>query len=234
MRLIYVHGACVRDGDWWWERMVTPLAAAGVRSRAVALPSCVDDVGAGLELGDLYDDAAAVRAVLDEDDEPAVLLGHSYGGTVITDAGHDHPAVRGLVYVASLLPDVGDSQASVTGSDPAPWLAPGAGGTIGVLPDVVRELFVQDCDGAVQDAAVGRLTRQAMTPFGQPVRGAAWREVPATYVVCTDDRAIPAAVQRERAAHAEKIVEFEAGHHPFLARPEDFATLLLDVLPPAR
>ena len=233
MRLIYVHGACVRDGEWWWHRMVEPLAAAGVRSRAASLPSCAGDTAAG-PLGDLYDDVAAVRRVLDEDDEPAVLLGHSYGGTVITDAGHDHPAVRGLVYVTSMLPDAGESQASLAGTAPAPWLDPDSDGTIGVLPDLVRELFVQDCDGPTQDAAVSRLTRQAMTAFGQPVRAAAWRDVPTTYLVCTDDLAIPAAVQRERAAHAGKTVEFAAGHHPFLSRPEDFAALLLDVLPSAR
>ncbi|SHN44626.1 alpha/beta fold hydrolase [Cryptosporangium aurantiacum] len=233
MRLVYVHGACVRDASWWWNRMVGPIAAAGVRSRAVALPSCRGDTP-GDRLGDLYDDVDAVRAVLDEVDEPAVLLGHSYGGIVITDAAHAHPAVWQLVYVTSMLPDVGESQASVAGTGPAPWLDPGADGTIGVLPDSVRQLFVQDCDGPTADAAVGRLTRQSMTPFGQPVRAAAWRDVPATYIVCTDDRAIPADVQRERATRAAAVVEFAAGHHPFLSRPEDFATLLLDVAAPAR
>ncbi|GAA3394577.1 alpha/beta fold hydrolase [Cryptosporangium minutisporangium] len=256
MRLVYVHGACVRDADWWWHRMVAPLAAVGVRSRAVALPSCRGDTPgdrlvtrpapgcasgpsdgarlAGQGLGDLYDDVDAVRAVIDEDDEPVVLLGHSYGGIVITDASHGHPAVRQLVYVTSMMPDVGESQASVAGAGPAPCLDPGEDGTTGVLPDHVRELFVQDCDAATADAAVGRLTRQAMNPFGQPVRAAAWRDVPATYIVCTDDRAIPAEVQRERATRAGAVVEFAAGHHPFLSRPEDFAALLLDVTSPAR
>ncbi|TQS42464.1 alpha/beta hydrolase [Cryptosporangium phraense] len=228
MRLIFVHGACVRDGDWWWHRMVEPLAAAGVRSRAVALPSCRGDVGSAV--GDFYDDVAAVRVVLDEDDEPAVLLGHSYGGAVITDAGAGHPAVRRVVYLASVMPDVGESQATVVGDGPAPWLDPGSDGTIGVLPESVRELFVQDCDGPTQDAAVERLTRQSIVVFGQPVRGVAWREVPSTYVVCLEDLATPAGVQRERGGRAGEVVEIGAGHHPFLSRPGEFAELLLGVM----
>jgi pimeloyl-ACP methyl ester carboxylesterase len=224
MRLVFVHGACVRDAAWWWHKMVEPLAERGIRSRAVELPSCADDPQ------DLYADVDAVRAVLAEDDEPAVLLGHSYGGTVITDAGHDQATVRQLIYLASLLPDVGQSQASVVGAEPAPWLDLGADGTIGVRPDSVRELFVNDCDQETADQAVARLTRQAAVAFGQPVRAAAWRRVPSTYVVCTADLATPEAVQRERAAQAGRIEEIASGHHPFLSRPDDFAALLADII----
>lgn len=227
MRLVFVHGACVRDADWWWHKMVEPLAAAGVRSRAVELPSCRDQpLGTG-PLGDLYDDVAAVRSALAEDDEPAVLLGHSYGGIVITEAGHGVPNVRHLGYLTSMLPDVGESQASLVGGDPAPWLDPGADGTIGVLADSVRELFVNDCDQETADQAVDRLTRQSMVAFGQPVRAAAWRETPSTYFVCAGDLAIPATAQRKRAVRAGRVVEVAAGHHPFLSRPDEFARLLL-------
>jgi pimeloyl-ACP methyl ester carboxylesterase len=227
MRLVFVHGACVRDAAWWWQKMVEPLASAGVRSRAVDLPSCRDEQGTG-PLGDLYDDVAAVRAVLAEDDEPAVLLGHSYGGIVITEAGHDAPSVQHLVYATSMMPDVGESQASLAGGGPAPWLDPGADGTIGVREDAVRELFLNDCDRETADQAVDRLTRQSMLAFGQPVRAAAWREKPSTYVVCAGDLAIPAGAQRGRAGRAGRTIEVAAGHHPFLSRPAEFARLLLD------
>lgn len=228
MRLVFVHGACVRDADWWWHKMVEPLAAAGVRSRAVELPSCRDQPLDTSPLGDLYDDVAAVRSALAEEDEPTVLLGHSYGGVVITEAGHGVPNVRHLGYLASVLPDVGESQASLVGGGPAPWLDPGADGTIGVLADSVRELFVNDCDQETADHAVERLTRQSMVVFGQPVRAAAWRETPSTSFVCAGDLAIPAIAQREWAARAGLgVVEVAAGHHPFLSRPDEFARLLL-------
>jgi pimeloyl-ACP methyl ester carboxylesterase len=217
--LVFVHGACVRDAAWWWGRMVDPLAGHGIASVAVPLPSC-GETGAGL--GDLGDDVAACRRAIAEVDGPVVLLGHSYGGVVITEAGSDDRVAR-LLYVTSVMPDTGQSQADLIGSEPAPWLDPSEDGTIGVLPDPVRELFLQDCDGATTEEAVARLTRQSLAPFAQPPREIAWRQKPATYVVCTEDLATPAEVQRRRVRDGARLVEFEAGHHPFLSRPEAFA-----------
>jgi pimeloyl-ACP methyl ester carboxylesterase len=227
MRLVFVHGACVRDANWWWHKMVEPLAAGGVTSRAVELPSCRDGAA---PLGDLYADVAAVQAAIAEEDGPTVLLGHSYGGIVITEAGADQPNVQHLIYVTSMLPDVGESQASLSGPGAAPWMDPGTDGTIGVKTDSVRELFVNDCDADTAEAAVARLTRQNIAVFGQPAQAAAWREKPSTYVVCAGDLAIPAVDQRDRGARAGKVVEIGSGHHPFLSRPQDFAELLLSIL----
>ena len=79
MKIVFVHGALVFDGAWWWSRMVEPLAALGLGTRAVELPSCVAPPGAsGGAVGDMYADADAVRAALEEEDEPVVLVGHSY------------------------------------------------------------------------------------------------------------------------------------------------------------
>ena len=105
MRVLFVHGAFVRDGAWWWQPTADVLARHGLRSSAAVLPSCE-----GEPRGDLYADAAAVRALLDDSAEPTLLVGHSYGGMVITEAGH-HPAVRRLVYVTSFLPDAGEALA---------------------------------------------------------------------------------------------------------------------------
>jgi pimeloyl-ACP methyl ester carboxylesterase len=74
--------------------------------------------------------------------------------------------------------------------------------------------------------AIARLTRQSFTPFTQAPRHIAWREKPATYVVCTKDLATPADVQRRRVKENTRLVEFEAGHHPFLSRPDAFAASL--------
>ncbi len=97
MKIVFVHGALVFDGAWWWHRMVEPLAALGLGSRAVELPTCVPSPGVSPEApGDMYADADAVRAALDEEDEPLVLVGHSYGGMVITDAAADQENVAHL------------------------------------------------------------------------------------------------------------------------------------------
>jgi pimeloyl-ACP methyl ester carboxylesterase len=217
--LIFVHGACVRDGDWWWSRMVSPLAKRGIDSVAVALPSCgeVDE-----ELGDLYADVEACLRVIDETDGPVVLLGHSYGGMVITEAGADEKVTQ-LLYVTSVTPEAGQSQAEMTVSEPAPWLLPGEDGTVGVDPDLIREFFLQDCDEAATEGALARLTRQSLLPFTQSPREIAWQHKPATYFVCTEDLATPAEVQRRRVKENVHAVEFKAGHHPFLSRPEAFA-----------
>jgi pimeloyl-ACP methyl ester carboxylesterase len=217
--LIFVHGACVRDGAWWWKEMTAPLAKRGISSVAVALPSCGESGG---ELGDLYDDVGACRRAIAEAEGPVILCGHSYGGMVITDAGADERVSR-LLYVTSVMADAGESQSDLVGSEPAPWLLPGDDGTIGVDPDLVRELFLQDCEEDTIEQAVARLTRQSLAPFGQPAREVAWRQKPSTYFVCTEDLATPAETQRGRIRAGTRSVDFQAGHHPFLSRPGAFA-----------
>jgi pimeloyl-ACP methyl ester carboxylesterase len=217
--LIFVHGACVRDAAWWWSRMTEPLAAMGIATLAVPLPSCGE---AGSTRGDLYDDVAACREAIRSLDGPVVLCGHSYGGVIITEAGVEERVI-GLIYVTSVMPDAGQSQAELIGSEPAPWLQPGDDGTVGVDPDMVRRLFLQDCDESTSDEAVARLTRQSLTPFTQPPREIAWRQKPASYVVCTEDLATPARTQHGRVRGDARVVEFPAGHHPFLSRPDAFA-----------
>ena len=220
--LIFVHGACVRDHAWWWHNMTEPLAAHGVATLTVPLPSCGE---AGDELGDLYADVESCRQVIDATDGPIVLCGHSYGGMIITEAGA-HDRVTQLLYVTSVMPDDGQSQAELTSAEPAPWLQPSDDGTISVDPDMVREFFLQDCDDDTIGQALARLTRQSLMPFTQPPREIAWRQKPASYFVCTQDLATPAEVQRKRVRENTRLVEFDAGHHPFLSRHAAFADSL--------
>ena len=91
-----------------------------------------------------------------------MLCGHSYGGMIITEAGIDDRVTQ-LLYVTSVMPEAGQSQADLIGSEPAPWLAPSDEGTVGVDPDMVREYFLQDCDEATTDQALSRLTRQSLS-----------------------------------------------------------------------
>ncbi len=227
--LIFVHGACVRDAAWWWSAMTGPLAELGIATAVVPLASCGES---GERLGDLHDDAAACARVIAEVDGPVVLLGHSYGGMVITEAGVDE-RVSQLLYVTSVMPDAGESQADLTAGEPAPWLDPGDDGTMGVHPELIREYFLQDCDVTTTEAALSRLTRQALTPFTQAPRAVAWRHRPATYFVCTEDLATPAEVQARRVREGARVVEFAAGHHPFLARPNAFAASIRAAISPA-
>jgi len=199
--------------------MPEPLADHGIATTVVPLPSCGE---AGETLGDLYDDIDACRQAIAEADEPVVLCGHSYGGVIITEAGIDDRVMQ-LLYVTSVMPDAGQSQADLIGSEPAPWLAPSDDGTVGVDPDMVREYFLQDCDEVTTEQAIGRLTRQSLAPFTQPPRQIGWQQKPATYFVCTADLATPAEVQRRRVRPGARAAEFDAGHHPFLSRPDAFA-----------
>ncbi len=235
MKVVFVHGALVFDGAWWWQRMVEPLAALGLGSRAVELPSCVAPPGAsGGVVGDMYADADAVRAALDEEGGSVMLVGHSYGGMVITDAAAGCGNVEQLVYLGSVMPELDETLASLGGSrEPGPWMDPRPeDGTMGVKAEFIPDAFMQDCDEAAVAGAVERLTRQPLAVFGQTPRAVAWREKPSTYIVCAEDRATPPEAQREYARRAGKLVEIPTDHHPFLSRPELLARVLAEAAKP--
>ncbi len=199
--------------------MTQPLAKHGISSVAVSLPSCGET---GEKLGDLADDVEACRRAIAELDGPVVLCGHSYGGMIITEAGAEERVTQ-LLYVTSVMPEAGQSQSDLIGSEPAPWLQPSDDGTVGVDPDMIRELFLQDCDEVTTEQALARLTRQSIVPFTQAPGQIFWQQKPATYFVCTQDLATPAEVQRRRVRAGVRLVEVDAGHHPFLSRPDAFA-----------
>ena len=230
MKVVFVHGALVFDGAWWWHRMVEPLAALGMAARAVELPSCVASPGAsGEAMGDMYADADAVRAALDEEDGPVMLVGHSYGGMVITDAASGQENVRHLVYVTSVMPEHAETMASFGGSELGPWMDPRPeDGTMGLKAEFAPAAFMQDCDEATVAEALKRLTRQPLAAFTQAPRAVAWREKPPTYVVCAEDRATPPEAQREYARRADRVVELPTGHHPMLSRPELLARVIAE------
>jgi pimeloyl-ACP methyl ester carboxylesterase len=229
MRVVFVHGACVKGGAWWWHRTAELLAERGVESEEPALPSCgeagdsPDAAGPGLA-----EDVAAVRAVLDASEEPTVVVAHSYGGIVTAEAAAGIGAVDRLLLISSYLPEVGQSLSSFGGEEPAPFLDPDPdSGTFGVRPEALVETFLQDCDAEVQRDAMGKTARQSLAVLDAPVGAAAWQEVPTTYLVCTEDRGTPADAQREFAARAGEVVEIDAGHHPFLSQPAAVRDLVL-------
>src|SRR6187397_3114886 len=229
MRIVFVHGACVKDGSWWWHRTGELLAEQGLASEAPPLPSCgetgepTDARGPGLA-----DDIAAVRHVLTASDEPTVVVAHSYGGIVTAEAAAGVDAVRHLLLVSSYLPEVGQSLCSFGAEEPAPFLdIDPEGGTFTVRPESLAETFLQDCDPETQRQALDKTARQSLAVLEQPVRSAAWKHVPSTYLVCAQDHGTPADRQREFAGRAASVVELEAGHHPFLSQPAEVRDLIV-------
>ena len=222
--VVLVHGAW--HGSWVWERVVPLLEARGVSVRTVDLPS----VGAAPGVAaDLAGDAAVVTALLDSIDGPKLLCGHSYGGMVISVAAAGRSDVLRLVYLCAFMPDAAESLVQLTGSKPAPWIQLLDGGF--TLPDPAQaaDVFYADCDEETAREAVARIRPMAGAGFGQPVAAPAWHGIPSTYVVCTEDRAIPPELQRDVfGPRADEVIELEASHSPFSSQPAAVADLLAD------
>jgi pimeloyl-ACP methyl ester carboxylesterase len=229
MRVVFVHGACVKDGAWWWHPTAELLAERGVASEAPALPSC-GEAGVTPDAGGpgLAEDVAAVREVLAAGEEPTVVVAHSYGGIVTAEAAAGLPGVGHLLLVSSYLPEVGQSLSSFGGEEPAPFLEiDPEGGTFTVSTDALAETFLQDCSAEIQREATGKTANQSLSVLGAPVSAAAWQEAPTTYLVCAEDRGTPADLQRDFATRAANAVELPTGHHPFLSQPAAVRDLIL-------
>jgi len=233
MELIFVHGALVGDGKWWWQRTADLLRErTGIRSRAVALPSCGETVPERAP-GGLVADATALRDELDDADS-AIVVGHSYGGTVIAEAGR-HPAIVHLVYISSYLPDVGQSQAEIMSGESDPVsLGDNGDGTLGLFGYDAASFgasFLQDADDTTRHQAWERVTAQAAAAFTTPTTDAGWRGVDSTYIVCGQDRSTSLELQRLHAGRATRSVELPTGHHPFVSRPGLVVDQLQALLP---
>ena len=218
--VVLVHGAW--HGSWCWQRVIPLLEKRGVTVRAVDLPSVA--AGRGADTG-LSADAAAVDAVIDELAGPVVLCGHSYGGMVISRV--ESKSVSRLVYVCAFMPLEGQSLFTTAEGMPPPWIQMLDGGLMQPDPARVAELFYNDCEPDVREWAKRMLRPQASAAQLEPLARPAWRRVPSTYVVCANDMALPAAVQRSLfASRATEVIELQASHSPFLSQPEAVADLL--------
>jgi pimeloyl-ACP methyl ester carboxylesterase len=219
--LVLVHGAW--HGPWMWSALRTELARlAGYDVRTVDLPSSGPDPAT---LGDLDDDVRAIRDALDAVDGPTVVVAHSYGGLPATEAVCGAPRVIGVVYIAAFVADADQPLAGLAGQQPPEWwdVHP-AEGYIDALE--AERVFYADVEPATAREAAARLTHQSLRTSGRPLRDAAWRHVPTSYVVCDRDQAIPPAVQTAMARHARRVHHLPSSHSPFLSMPGDLATLL--------
>jgi pimeloyl-ACP methyl ester carboxylesterase len=218
--IILVHGAW--HGAWCFGMLQRELERQGVHARAVDLTSHGDPAE---QLGGLADDVAVVRDAIADTDGEVILLGHSYGGVVITQAADDQPNVSKLMYLAAFLPEEGDSMLSLTGGGRAPWLEFDER-THSVARGWGARLFYSEAPAATAKWAEAQLQAQSLSSFTDQVGFAGWRHIDSTYLICTRDQSLPPAMQRRMAQQTKRSVELGSDHSPFLSQPAALAGVL--------
>ena len=209
-------------GAWAYDGVADRLAQAGVAVTAIDLPS--NDGTAGLA-----DDAAAVRAALAGISAPTVVVGHSYGGIAVSEGAAGAPEAVGLVYLAAFMLDVGESLLDALRHELPDWIS--LDQTAGShIAERSEEVLYGDCTPEVATAAAARLTRQSVAAIAAPQTAAAWRQLPSTYLICDEDRAVPPPAQEAMSARAGTVRRVAASHSPFLSRPDVVSEVVLEAL----
>jgi pimeloyl-ACP methyl ester carboxylesterase len=223
--IVLVHGGFV-DGSGW-QGVYQLLRTEGFNVSVVQNPTT-----------SLADDVLAVRRALARQDGPAILVGHSYGGVVISEAGND-PIVAGLAYIAAFAPDAGESVASLIANPPAgapvPPILPPQDGFLFLDRAKFAEAFAADVE-----PELAQFMADAQVPWGvEALQGAvttpAWRTKPSWYLVTTKDRMIPPAAQRAMAQRAgSTVAEVAASHAVYVSQPQEVARLVATAASEAR
>jgi len=217
LAVVLVHGGFV-DGSGW-EGVYKILKKDGYNVNIVQNPT-----------SSLADDVAATRRVIAGLNGPVVLVGHSYGGVVITEAGHD-PKVAGLVYIAAFAPDKGESVASLI-KNPAPGAAvppilPPQGGYLSLDKAKFAMSFAGDVAKEKAEFMANSQVPWGLEALNGAVTEPAWKTKPSWYLVATDDRMIPPPAQQFMSKRAgSTVVEVEGSHAVYVSRPEAVATLI--------
>lgn len=225
-----VHGAW--HGSWCWEALAPELVESGHDVVAVDLP-CSDPAASFPDYADV------VVAALQGHSEDVVLVGHSLAGHTIPLVAARRP-LRRLVYLCALLPVPGRSLRQQVQDEPDMFVPGYRDGLEAIDSEgttrwrdsrLARATFYADCADDLARRAVARLRPQASTPYAQPCPLASLPSVPATYVVCADDRIVnPEWSRRTAASVADSLIELPGGHSPFLSRPLDVRDVLLACL----
>ncbi|MFE3074403.1 alpha/beta fold hydrolase [Streptomyces sp. NPDC059247] len=215
--VVLVHGGFV-DGSGW-RGVHDLLTADGYRVSVVQNPTL-----------SLAGDAAVTRLILDAQDGPTVLVGHSYGGAVISEAG-THDNVSALVYVAAFVPDKDESVNTLIADPPpgapVPPILPPVDGYLFLDKEKFAHSFAADLP-----AADARFLADSQVPWGLDALGGtvtapAWRVKPTHYLVATDDRMIPPPAQHAMAERAgATVTETAASHAVYVSRPEQVAAVI--------
>ena len=215
--IVLVHGAWA-DGSCW-STVISLLQAKGFHVVAVQNP-----------LTSLADDVAATKRIIALQDGPVILVGHSYAGVVITEAGND-PKVIGLVYVAAFSPGEGESINSVSKPyPPAPLggeLRLDAQGFLTATGKGIAEDTAQDLPGTQQQILAATQGQTAAAVFGATVTRAAWKSKPSWAVIAANDRAIPPELEKDEAAAIKATtITLPANHLAMLSHPREVAALI--------
>lgn len=217
--VVLVHGAWA-DGSSW-AKVIPLLEERGLHVVAVQNP-----------LSSLADDVAATKRIIDAQDGPVVLVGHSYGGAVISDAGN-HPKVARLVFVAAFGPDTGESLGTTTKDfAPAPVgpeVKPIEDGYLVLTRKGVTEDFAQDLSAGEKQVLFATQAPTSGSVFGATISDAAWRHKPSFYVVAESDRMINPDYERFAAKRmGAKILALPTSHVPMLSRPKEVAAFIAE------
>jgi pimeloyl-ACP methyl ester carboxylesterase len=203
---VLVHGAWA-DGSSW-NKVTTALLQRGFKVVAAQLP-----------LTSLSDDVTALRRVLDRQDAPIVLVGHSYGGAVITAAAAGNPKIKALVYVAAIVPDEGETVGEIFGRvvphPDAPKLQPDGDGLLWVAANAFHDAIAQDA--SVEETTLMAATQKpiALKCLGEPMTYPAWKEKPSWFLIAESDRMVSPDTQRYTAERMKsKIVSLPVDHFP--------------------
>src|SRR5471030_369626 len=217
--VLFVHGAWANSSAW--EKVLPLIDAAGLTGTAVSL-----------SLTSLTDDVATVKRAITLFDGPVLLVGHSYGGAVITEAGTD-PKVAGLVYVAAFAPDEGEVVGELGRDLPPPpgvgELRPDAGGYLSITPKGIEEDFAPDLSPAERKVMIATQGPTNGACFGTKISNPAWRVKPSWYVIASNDRMIPPDLERKFAkAMNAKTLTLPSSHVPMLSHPEEVARFVAE------
>ena len=199
-----------------WSKQIAPLQDEGYHVIAAQLP-----------LTDAAQDVATVRAILEAQTGPTLIVAHSYGGWVTTALGPDAPNLAGIVYVAAFGPDEGESPAALLGSGPQPpglaALRPSADGMLWLDPEGFVTGFASGVDPAEARVLAATQKPVAAATFGstEPLGPPAWKGVPTWYLVATQDQIIPPQAQELFAQRMGATTSsVDSGHLPFISHPD--------------
>ena len=215
--VVLVHGGFV-DGSGW-QGVYDALTADGYRVAIVQNPTL-----------SLEDDAAVTRGVIDGLDGPVVLVGHSYGGAVITEAGL-HNKVASLVYIAAFAPDKGESVNTLIAGFPAegpqPPILPPTDGFLFLDRDKFHASFAGDLPADLAAFMADSQVPWGVNALGGTISEASWRIKPSWYLVTTDDRMIPPPAQHAMAERTgATVTEVPASHSVYVSQPAAVAALI--------